>query len=104
MPIGAREKAEALSIALVLFITAVYLLVRGLTLSQLVGLLIMAPSIVMLIYYTISRERDKYYNIGLYTVLFLAGTYIYGLTTFRLVAGLILVVIGVLIIVSYLRK
>ncbi|MEB3759240.1 MAG: hypothetical protein GSR72_04270 [Desulfurococcales archaeon] len=104
MRVGAREKAEALSLALILFIVAVYLFVRELSLSQLVGLLIMAPSLVMLGYYVVSRERDKYYNVGLYTVLFLAGSYVYGLTTLRVVAGLVLVVIGVLIVVSYLRK
>lgn len=104
MSVRAREKAEALSLALVLFIVAIYLIMRELALSQLIGLLIMAPSLVMLGYYIVSGERDKYYYIGLYTVLFLGGTYVYGLTTLRMVAGLVLVVVGILIVVAHLRK
>ncbi len=99
-----KELAEALAIVSVLVILGIYLIVQGIEFRQLLGAIIMAPSIILAIYYAISSETDKYYGLGLYTVIALLGLFIYGLANARIIAGIILLIIASLVLLSYLRR
>ncbi len=94
-----RDRAQGLAIASIIIVLAAYLLfLEGLTVRQLIALLIIAPSIVMLMYNLFFPDPDRLYGLGLYSFLIIISIIIYGVST-RIAGGLFLLIVAVLLIV-----
>ncbi|MEB3861163.1 MAG: hypothetical protein GSR84_02960 [Desulfurococcales archaeon] len=103
---GVRRRAEAAALASILVVLAVSLLawdelgVRGL-----IGLMILAPSGVMLGYYVYDRGApDRLYSIGLYSFLIAVSLVVLGVNAKYVAAGFLFMVAGMIIAYNALRR
>lgn len=103
---GARSRAEAAAIASVLLVLAVGLALWGeLGLRDILGLVILAPSGVMLGYYLYDRDAsDRLYSIGLFTFLIAVSLIVLGINARYVAAVFLALAAGIIVAYNALGR
>ncbi len=99
-----KTVAEGAAIASFLIVLAIILILWGeLTLRESLGLLILAPSGVLLGYYIADRDApDRIYSIGLFSALIVVALAVIGFNA-RYLAAVFLIVVASLTLISLLK-